>query len=60
MTCSREGGSGLPSSKRHDMWPPPTLVMTTPWLEDTPATQAMMMVPPWVLAPWLDTILPFV
>jgi hypothetical protein len=29
------------------------------WPEDAMATQAMMMVPPWVLAPWTETGLPF-
>jgi hypothetical protein len=34
---------------------PPAPVTTTPWLEDAPATQAMMTVPPWALAQWPDT-----
>jgi hypothetical protein len=54
-----EGGLGLPSSKRHDMGGLPHPVMTTPWLEDAPATQAMMTVPPRALAPRLDIGLPF-
>jgi hypothetical protein len=45
-TSSGEGASGLPSSRGHYMGAPSTLITTTPWLEDAPATHAMTMVPP--------------
>jgi hypothetical protein len=38
MTSSREGGSSLPSSRRHRTGTSSALVATTPWLEDAPAT----------------------
>jgi hypothetical protein len=56
---SGEGGFGLPSPRRHDMRALPAPLTTTPWLENAPATRAMMMVPPWALAAWLDIGLPF-
>jgi hypothetical protein len=37
----------------------PTPVTTTPWMENVPATQATMTVPPWMVAPRPDTGLPF-
>jgi hypothetical protein len=38
---SGEGGSSLPSSRRHNTGAPSSPIATTPWLEDAPATQAM-------------------
>jgi hypothetical protein len=59
MASSEEWGSGLPSYRRHGTVAPPAPIVSTPWPEDTPSTQAMTMIPPWALAPWLDTGLPF-
>jgi hypothetical protein len=42
---SGEGGSSLPSPRRRCTGAPFAHVTTTPWMENTPATQAMMMVP---------------
>jgi hypothetical protein len=47
---SREGGSGLPSSRRLGTGAPSTPITSTTWLEDALATQAMTTVPPWALA----------
>jgi hypothetical protein len=55
MTSSREGGSGLPYPRRHDTGDLPAPVTAKLWMEDAPATQAMMMVPPRALEPWPDT-----
>jgi hypothetical protein len=42
-TTSRgEGGSGLPSSRRHGTGALPTPVTTTPWMENAPTAQANM------------------
>jgi hypothetical protein len=41
MASSEEGGSSLPSSRRHGTGAPPGPIATTPWLEDAPATQVM-------------------
>jgi hypothetical protein len=46
MTSSREGGSGLPYPRRHDTGALPAPVTAKLWMEDAPATQTMMMVPP--------------
>jgi hypothetical protein len=43
---SGEGGSALPSPRRHGMGDSPAPITTAPWMEKTPATQVMMMVPP--------------
>jgi hypothetical protein len=56
---SREGGSGLPSPRRHDTGAPPAPIATTSWMENTLAGQAMMVVPLRTVAPWSDTSLPF-
>jgi hypothetical protein len=53
-----EGGSNLPSPRRRGIGAPPTPVTTGLWMENTPATQAMMAVPPWVAAPRSDIGLP--
>jgi hypothetical protein len=58
MPSSGEGSSGLPVSRRHETRALPLLVITTPWLEDIPATQAMMTASPWTPAPRPDTGLP--
>jgi hypothetical protein len=55
---SGEGGSTLPSSKRCNMGDSLAPVIATPWMENTLTAQALMMVPPWMAAPWLDTGLP--
>jgi hypothetical protein len=59
MASSGEGGSSLPSSRRHGTGTLSAPVATTPWLEDVLATQAITTVPPRVLASRLDTGLPF-
>jgi hypothetical protein len=59
MVSSGEGRSSLPSPWRHSTGAPPVPVATTPRMENAPATQATMTVPPWTTAPWLDTSLPF-
>jgi hypothetical protein len=59
MASSREGGFGLPSPRRCGTGTLPAPVTATPWMENAPATQAMMTVPPQSAAPWLDTDLPF-
>jgi hypothetical protein len=46
MASGGEGGSGFPSPRRHDTGASPALVVTSSWLESTPTTQAMIMVPP--------------
>jgi hypothetical protein len=53
MMSSEVGGFGLPSLKRHGTGAPLAPVTTTPWMENAPATQAMMMVPPQMATPWL-------
>jgi hypothetical protein len=42
---SGEGGSAHSSPRRHDMGALLAPVTTTPWLEDTPTTELVMMVP---------------
>jgi hypothetical protein len=54
MTSGGEGGFILPSPRRHGVGASPAPATTISWLENTPATQAMMMIPPWP-----DTDLPF-
>jgi hypothetical protein len=56
---SGEGGSGLPSSRRHGTVAPSASVTTMPWLEDALATQAMTTILPRILVPQLNTDLPF-
>jgi hypothetical protein len=58
IASSREGGSGLPSPRRHDTAALPAPVTLTPCMENAPTTQAMTMVPPWTAEPRLDTGLP--
>jgi hypothetical protein len=55
MASSKEGSSDLPTSRRHSTGAPPAPIATTPWPEDTSATQPMMMVPSWMLVLWTDT-----
>jgi hypothetical protein len=57
-TSSGEGGSDLPSPRRHETVALPTPVTLTPCMENAPTTQAMTMVPPWTAEPRLDTGLP--
>jgi hypothetical protein len=52
---SGEGGSNLPSPKRHDTGAPPTPITTTLWLENASATQSMTTVPPRKAASQPDT-----
>jgi hypothetical protein len=54
MASSGEGSSGLPTSQRHSTGAPPAPNATTPWTEDTPATQKMTMVSLWMIALWPD------
>jgi hypothetical protein len=59
MVSSREGDSSLPSLGRCGTGALPTPITTMPWMENAPAIQVMMMVPPWTAAPQPDTRLPF-
>jgi hypothetical protein len=45
MDSSGEGSSDRPTFRRHNTGALPTPIATTPWPEDTLATQTMMMVP---------------
>jgi hypothetical protein len=47
---SEEKGSSIPSPRRHGTGILPAPVTTTPWMENTLTTQAMMTVPPWTVA----------
>jgi hypothetical protein len=58
MIFSGEGSSGLPISRRLHTGVSPAPATTTRRLKDALATQTMMMVPPWMLAPQPDTGLP--
>jgi hypothetical protein len=51
MVLSGEGCIGLTSPKTHGTGAPPALVTATPWTENAPATQAMMMIPPRTAVP---------
>jgi hypothetical protein len=59
MVSSREGDSSLTSLGRCGTGALPTPITTMPWMENAPAIQVMMMVPPWTAAPQPDTRLPF-
>jgi hypothetical protein len=59
MESSGEGSFDLPSPKKHSAGASLTRATTTPWMENAPATQAMMTVPPWTMAPWPESSLPF-
>jgi hypothetical protein len=59
MVSSREGGSGLPSPRRHGTGALPAPIITTPRMENALATQAMTIVPPRMAAPRPNTSLPF-
>jgi hypothetical protein len=50
-TSSRRGGSGCPSPRRLGTGAPLAPITTLPWQKDAPATQSMMTVQPWALAP---------
>jgi hypothetical protein len=54
MVSGGEGGSDLPSPKRHGARAPSTPATAIAWPEDTPTTQAITAIPPWP-----DTDLPF-
>jgi hypothetical protein len=58
-TPSGDGSFSLPSPRRCDTGASLTQITTTLWMENAPAAQAMMIVPPWKVAPWLETALPF-
>jgi hypothetical protein len=58
-TSSGVGASGLPSPRRHNVGALPAPVITMPWMESAPPSQAMTTVPPRTVAPRLDTGLPF-
>jgi hypothetical protein len=51
---------GFPSPRRRGIGASHAAVMTTRWMENAPATQATMMVPPRKAVPQSDTDLPFV
>jgi hypothetical protein len=55
MVSSREGDSRLPSLGRCGTGALPTPITTMPWMENAPAIQVMMMVPPWTAAPQPDS-----
>jgi hypothetical protein len=46
---SGDRGFGLPSPRRRGTGALLAPITTTPWMENSPATQATMMVPPWTL-----------
>jgi hypothetical protein len=50
MASEGEGGSDLPSPRRHDVGALLAPVTTIAWLEDTPTTHAMTTIPPWPAA----------
>jgi hypothetical protein len=47
-----------PSPRRRNTGASLTPTATTPWMENAPAMQAMMMVPPCMTTLWLETNLP--
>jgi hypothetical protein len=60
MAPSREGSFNLPSPRRRDMGASLAPVTTISQMENAPAAQATMTVPPWTAAPRSETILPSV
>jgi hypothetical protein len=56
---SGEGSFGFPSPKRCGTGALVAPVTTTPRMENAPATQATMIVPPRTVVPWPKTGLPF-
>jgi hypothetical protein len=60
MAPSREGSFSLPSPRRRDMGASLAPVTTISQIENAPAAQATMTVPPWTVAPWPETNLPSV
>jgi hypothetical protein len=58
MTSSGEGSSDLPVSRRLHTEVSPAPATTTRRSKDAPATQTMMIVPAWMLAPQSDIGLP--
>jgi hypothetical protein len=56
---SGDGGSGLPSPRRHDMGASLAPFTTTPRMENALIAQSMMTVPPRTTAPWVEVGLPF-
>jgi hypothetical protein len=58
-SSSGEGSFGLPSPRSRGTGAPPAPIATTPWMENAPATRAMIMVPPQTVASRLDIGLPF-
>jgi hypothetical protein len=59
MTSSGEGSFSLRSPRRCGAGALLTLGTTTPWMENFSVAQAMMTVPPWMVAPQPETRLPF-
>jgi hypothetical protein len=59
MASRGDGGFGLPSPGRRGTGASLAPMTTTPWMENTLATQATMMVPPRMVAPWPEANLPF-
>jgi hypothetical protein len=55
---SRDERFGLPSPMKRDTGASLAPVTTTPWMENTPAAQATMMVPLWTATPRSETSLP--
>jgi hypothetical protein len=51
VMSSGEGSFSLPSPRRHDMGVFLAPITTTTRMENGPAAQAMMMIPPWTAAP---------
>jgi hypothetical protein len=58
MASRREGGSGLPSLRRHGTGDPPAPVTATPYIENALTTQAMKVVPLRMMTSRSDTCLP--
>jgi hypothetical protein len=60
LTTSRgEGSFELPFPRWRSTGASLAPTTTTPWMENAPATQAMTTVSQWMVAPWLETSLPF-
>jgi hypothetical protein len=59
MASSGEGSFGLPSPRRRGLGASSASVTTTPKIENALVTQAMTMVPLRMVAPQLETCLPF-
>jgi hypothetical protein len=59
MASSGEGSFSLLSPRRRGTGASLAPITTTPWMENAPASQAMMTVLTWMAAPRLKTVIPF-